>query len=232
MTLHEELNKININQNNFDNNINIDQSNQNLMFSLFAQQFTNDNQSIISDLFYWTNQTIIECMNCINRFYNYQIDSVLIFPLEEINKYKNNQNIISIYDCFSYYQKIETLSGDNAIPCNHCKSITTSNYISSIYLSPEIFILIINKPKFSQIKFEFYEIINLSKYVIVNDVGCFYTLIGVVSELNGNYIANCRNPINCCWYKYDDDYVSDVKNFQNEIIDSTNPCILFYQKAK
>ena len=166
-----------------------------------------------------------------NNKLKYQIGSLLVFPLEEINKYKNNQNIISIYDCFSYYQKIETLSGDNAIPCCYCKSINISNYMSSIYLSPEIFILIINKPKFSPIKFEFYEIINLSKF-IVNNIGCFYTLIGVVSELNGDYIAYCKNSADNKLYKYDNDYVYPANDFKGEIIDSANPHILFYQKAK
>ena len=235
MTLHEELNKKNRNQNNFNNNnINLDQSNQNLMFSLFAQQFANDNQSIISDLFYWSNQTTIHCMQCGIEKYNYQTSSVLIFPLEEINKYKNNQNIISIYDCFSYYQKEEILSGENALPCNNCRLISNNKYISNIYTSPEIFILIIHKPKFSPIKFEFYEEMNLSKFIITNNLGSIYKLIGVVIELNRlnrRFIGYCRNPINYCWYKYDDENINVMNNFKNEIIHSANPCVLFYQKS-
>jgi ubiquitin C-terminal hydrolase len=104
----------------------------------------------------------------------------------------NNNKIISIYDCFKYYQKIETLSGENALPCDYCKLTCSNSYMSSIYTPPEIFIIILEKSKISQIKLEFYEEINLSNFISVNNIGCIYRLFGVVSESEGisrNFIA-------------------------------------------
>ena len=249
MNLHEELNKKSKNNNNNDqNNFKMDRSNQNLMLSIFAKNFMNSSASIISDFFFWTNQSIIQCMNCRIQAYEYQTNSFLIFPIEEIYKYKNNLNMINmnimnimslntksitIFDCFDYYQKIETLSGEDAIPCENCKTISISNYISYIYTAPEIFILIIDKAKNSNIILQFCEKLNLSNYILANKFGCIYNLIGVVSDVNGNrdhYISYVKNPIDNCWYKYDDEYVYPVNDFIKEVISSANPYVLFYKK--
>ena len=246
MNLHEGLNKKNSNNNNIGQNIiRMDKSNQNLMLSIFAKNFMNNNASIISDLFFWTNQSIIQCMNCGIKSYEYQTNYLLIFPIEEIYKYKYNQNMINmsimninqksitIFDCFDFYQKVETLSGENAIPCENCKNISISNYCTYIYTSPEIFILILDKSTNTDIKLQFFEQLNLSNYILANKYGSQYRLFGVVSLINGNkghFIAYVQNPINYCWYKYDDEYVSLVNNFRNEIINEANPYVLFYQK--
>ena len=92
MTLHEELNKIkkNISSNNsFDTQI--DQTNQMLVFNAFFQNFVKENQSVISDIFYATNTTYTQCSGCNIIKYNFQTYFFLIFPLEEIRKYKIQQ---------------------------------------------------------------------------------------------------------------------------------------------
>ena len=247
MNLHEELNKKDINNNILmqnNNNCFMDKSNQNLMLSIFVQQFMNNNKSIISDLFYWTNQIIIQCMNCGIKSYEYQTNSILIFSIEEIYKYKYNfnqnminmsinQNLINIFDCFDFYQRTETMFGEDAIPCNYCKNICNSNYTCYIYTSPEIFILTLDKQKNSDVKLQFFAELNLSNYILFNKIGCQYRLFGVVSETNernGHFISYVRNPIDWRWYKYDDEYVYPLNNFRIEVIDSSNPCVLFYQK--
>ena len=96
MTLHEELNRVKTNI--IINNEIIDQTNKELVLQNFAKEFTEKNQSIISDIFYAMNCTITECCNCHVKLYNYQIYFFLIFPLEEVRKFKfnsqfnNNQN--------------------------------------------------------------------------------------------------------------------------------------------
>ena len=52
------------------------------------------------------------------------------------------------------------------------------------------------------------------------------------SGASGHFIAYCRNPIDYNWYRYNDDIVSKVNNFQKEIIDYAMPYILFFQKVK
>jgi ubiquitin C-terminal hydrolase len=88
MTLHEELNKANSTNNNLTDSINIDQRNKDLVFSVFIKNFTETNQSIISDIFYGVHCSITQCQNCKTISYNYQTYFFLIFPLEEVRKFK------------------------------------------------------------------------------------------------------------------------------------------------
>ena len=114
MALHQELNKAN--SNNMNNDIILDQSNQQLMFSNFANYFMATHKSIISDLFCGINCYIYKCGGCNIQTFNYQTYFFLGFPLEEVIKFKNNNQInnnneVSIQDCFNYNKKINIMSG-------------------------------------------------------------------------------------------------------------------------
>ena len=135
MTLHEELNKAKKHVTN-DINLNIDQRNSQLMFNTFANNFMLKNQSIISDLFYGINCNITQCGGCGVQTFNYQLYFFLVFPLEEVRKFKNsnqlnfnniNNNTVNIYDCFEYDKKIYSMTGENAMYCNHCKRTCNSS---------------------------------------------------------------------------------------------------------
>ena len=52
------------------------------------------------------------------------------------------------------------------------------------------------------------------------------------SGATGHFIAYCKSPIDKQWYRYNDDLVSQVYNFKQEIIDYAMPYILFFQKIK
>ena len=54
MTLHKELNKANKNNSSNSFNMNLDQKNQIEVFNVFLQNFMEENQSIINDIFYAT----------------------------------------------------------------------------------------------------------------------------------------------------------------------------------
>jgi ubiquitin C-terminal hydrolase len=52
-----------------------------------------NNKSIISDLFYRINCNITQCGGCGIQTFNYQTYFFIVFPLEEVRKFKqNNQN--------------------------------------------------------------------------------------------------------------------------------------------
>ena len=114
-----------------------------------------------------------------------------------------NINSVNISDCFEYYQKIEVMSGDNAMHCNYCKRQEEAFYQTYIVNSPEIIIIILNRGKGIEfnVKLEFYEFLNLQSYVKNYNGGSFnYKLIGVVTHLgesgaSGHFIAYCRSPI-------------------------------------
>ena len=296
MTLHEELNKAK-NDVNPNDNYDIDQTDKMKVFNNYLENFKKTNKSIISDLFYSTNCSITECSNCHIKLYNYQVYFFIVFPLEEIRKFKyaqfnqsmnNNINVnmnmnmnfynfmgnnnmmpiynnfftpnsmnninsinminsnniqlqkeVDIFDCFNYETKQNVMSGSNAMYCNNCK-ITCDSYMRTILVTgPEIFILLLNRGKGIEfdVKLNFTEYLDLSNYIEYRDTGYYYKLIGVIthigeSGMGGHFIAYCRDPLTNNWHKYNDAIVSDVSDFQNEVINFAMPYLLFYQKIK
>jgi len=255
MTLHEELN-IPI-QNQVDNNngnMFMDQTNQLLMFNKFIQNFAQNYRSVISDLFYALNCNITQCGNCQKISYNYQIYFFLNFPLEEVRKYKvqnNNQfmnnnfnnfgnnmvnNIVDIFDCFTYEQKINFMGGENAMFCNYCRQTCGSSMRTLLTTGPKILIIILNRGKGIEfnVKINFYQEINLNNYIENKNLNWQYELFGVIthigkSDMGGHFIAYCKEFWTNRWLKYNDALVSQVNDFKSEVIDFAMPYLLFYQ---
>ena len=247
MTLHEELNKAKNNQVNNNNNVTLDQRDQNLMFKIFKNNFIYENQSIISDLFYAINCNVTQCGGCREKTYNYQTYFFMVFPLEEVRKFKFNNfiynlnnNVVDIFDCFNYDRKINEMSGENSMYCNFCRRTCTSSMSTHLITGPEILILLLNRGKGIQfnIKINFPEYLDLLNYIQYNNTGHKYKLIGVIthmgeSGMGGHFIAYCRHPIiDQQWHKYNDAIVTEVNDFQNEVIIFGMPYLLFYQKVK
>ena len=250
MTLHEELNK---GKNNANNNIylGLDQRNQQLMLNSFCKEFMEKNKSIISDIFYGVECNILECGRCYSKTFNYQTYFLIEFPLEECIKYKsnytnnmfnnNNNNIeinqVSLYDCFEYYRKIKILSGDKANYCNYCEQACNFTMCKHLTTGPEILILLFDRGNDNKnIRLYYFENINLINFLELNNLGNNYKLIGVISysEESGNrgsFIAYCRDPISGSWNKYNDSLVTEINNFMDEVIISSKPHLLFYQKV-
>ena len=89
MTLHEELNKSKANTvNNNISNIIFNQTDQQLILQNFLMNFMNENQSIISDIFYGVTHTVTKCSRCPLPKHNFEAFFFLNFPLEEVRKYK------------------------------------------------------------------------------------------------------------------------------------------------
>jgi ubiquitin C-terminal hydrolase len=241
MTLHKELNKAKKGSDAC--NIILDQSNPQIMFQNFANNFIKENQSIISDLFYGINCNNTQCCHCNRNIYNYQIYFFLVFPLEEVRKFKNNNQMnfinqpVNIYDCFDYDRKINCMFGENSMYCNYCKQNTNCQMCTCLTTGPEILILLLNRGKGIEfdVKIIFPEDLNLYNYIEYKNTGCIYKLIGVIthigeSGMGGHFIAYCKDPISLSWYKYNDAIVSEVQDFQKEVINFAMPYLLFYQK--
>ena len=253
--LHEELNNAKINPiENQENMIfNVNQYDENQMFLNFIEEFKKNQKSIISDIFYFIIETKTECLNCrkLNRMrginnpvylYNFQIMNFLIFPLEEIRKYKINmyqQNFqeVDLNDCFLYYQKIDYMQGENQMWCSNCSQNAPSQYMTMLYSAPVDLILILNRGKGNiyNVKLNFSEIIDIGNYVCLkNSNNLIYHLYAIVthigpSNMGGHFIAFCKSPIDNKWYKYNDAMVDYVGNFYNDIVNFGVPYILFYE---
>ena len=259
--LHKELKKSINNLNNQDNpilNQPLNQYDKNNTVMHFFNDFKKE-CSIISDLFFGINETTNECLNCKNIYnlkglnnpicYNYGIFNCIIFPLEEVKNMKNNSsqynnfipnqnNIVNIFECFSYYQKTELFNGENQNYCNNCKQTFDSLYTSKIYISPNILILILNRGKGNiyNVKLDFTETIDISQFILQKEKPQItYNLYGVITHIgesgpNAHFVASCKSPVNKKWYRYDDAFVNPISDFQKEVIEFGTPYILFYEK--
>ena len=215
--------------------------------------------SIISENFFGVIETTNVCLNCKNNFnnigtnypicYNYGIFNSLVFPLEEVINYRNNylanfnnqinqNNSLSLNDCFLYNQKTQRFTGENNNYCNICKQFYDSEYTSRLYSSPNVLILILKRgnDRRYNIKLDFTETLDLTQFVEVKDSPqMIYYLYGVISHLdqngpNENYISFCKSPINNQWYSYNDAFVNLEEDIQMRINNFSTPIILFYQK--
>ena len=255
MTLHEELNKAQPNQiEEFNGNIFEKQKDKALMFQNFSENFIKTQRSIISDLFYALNYNQTQCYNCKALSYNYQIYFFLIFPLEEVRKFKLsnnnnnngfnfnpncNQNEVDLMDCFEFEKKVNFMSGDNAMYCNYCKQTCASSMCTILATGPEILILILNRGKGIEfnVKLNFYENLDLSNYIEIKETGTQYELFGVIthigeSSMSGHFIAYCKDLWdNNTWYKYNDAMVDKVNDFNGDVVNFAMPYVLFYKKT-
>ena len=123
--------------------------------------------------------------------------------------------------------------------CNFCRVTCGSAMRTVLTTGPEILILLLNRGKGIEfnVKINFVNELDLSKYITYANTGYYYKLIGVIthmgeSGMGGHFIAYCLEPKDQKWYKYNDSIISKVNDFQNEVINYAMPYLLFYQKIK
>ena len=149
----------------------------------------------------------------------------------------NQNNIITLYECFLYNKKTDYFTGQNKNYCNICKQLSDSLYASKIIFSPNILVLILKRGKGNiyDIKLDFSEVIDISQFVLLKDKPQLtYSLYGVMTHIgqsgpNSHFVALCKNTDDK-WYRFNDAMVNPIKNFQKEVIEFGTPYILFYQK--
>ena len=170
----------------------------------------------------------------------------LIFPLEEIkniknnfmknNNIQNNNNYITLKDCFNYNQRLEYYTGDNKNYCNFCKQLSDFCYNNKIFNSPKILILIMKRVQENEYNLIFEETLDISEFVYSKDVPILkYNLYGVISDIVKqnipHFVSSCKSPIDNKWYRYDDTKVASISNVEKDVIQYGIPYILFYKKS-
>ena len=209
-------------------------SDKNIAFLHYFYNFINGT-SIISDLFTGHIQATNTCLYCPKLWYSkrqkrysFSRFNCLIFPLKEI--YNSNKNYITLDDCFEHKQKV------NNIYCEICGY--PSQKTSQIYISPKILILILDRGKedLSNIKLKFKETIDITQYVLLKEKDenkLSYNLYAVLTHFEqSHFVALCKSPVNKNWYKFDNENISQINDFEAEVINFGNPDILFYQKIE
>ena len=225
----------------------------------FISYFTRNHNSIISNIYNWTNQIKRKCSNCNAQILSYQTFPYLILDLEKTRKklfmsdlniyhkskinnenwqneyYRNKENIpINLIDCIKYYTSYQN---DFNFLCPMCNLTCKQTTINTIYSSPNIFIFILNRGKNNifSVKMNYPPELDLSKYIEALNCPTKYELTGVITHLgvsgpNGHFIAFCKNPINGKWYKYNDDQVTEADNYN--VHNDGIAYILFYNCLK
>jgi len=185
----------------------------------------------------------IQQNNCLNNFQN-QFNFLMMLQQNQIMMNQqmlmnNNIKEVNILDCFDYDQKPNYMGGENQMFCNCCRSNSDSYMKTNLYTGPEVLILILNRGKGIEfdVKINFTEELDLSKYIENKESGYKYKLIGVIthlgeSSMSGHFIAYCKDPLNGKWNKYNDAIVDEVNDFKKEVIDFAMPYLLFYEKIK
>ena len=140
----------------------------NITFNLFVNYFVNNHQSIISDLFYGTYNSKMKCLICNIVSHNIICYNCLIFPLEEVRKYKKRmQNMVDIIECFEYYQKEDYYTGENQIFCNNCHKMANNLYTSQLLIAPKVLVIILNRGKGLQfgVKLAFGKYLDIKNFI-------------------------------------------------------------------
>ena len=142
---------------------------------------------------------------------------------------------LTVYDCLKELLKDEILSGENQIYCNKCRKMCNSINRTTLYKTPNILVLILNRGKGNsfdcEIEFSSKKNLDLSRYNIINkDSPKEYELFGVISHIGessdeGHFIAYCKH-FDFNWYMFNDSIAKTVG--ENELTNGV-PYILFYR---
>ncbi len=227
-SLNDELNELknkseNYKYNSIDNKNNIND---------LLRYFYSTNNSLIFKNFNWFKIKEIKCINCgknkieLNNFYTLQLDNSDYYDTF-------GKKTITIKDCLNFQLKPKNRN----VYCGNCRMECNTEIKSRIYISPKIFVFLLDRGDFDEkkLKIPFYleEEINLKPYIEQKDY-YKYELIGIVSinKEEKKYVAFCNAFKDQLWYYFNDEQVIKMKakgvifkNNNNNFI----PCILFYK---
>lgn len=226
----------------------------------YAQQYFKNNKSCISDIFYFVTESKMTCQLCNSVTTNYNISNFLIFPLEEVRKIKQRQQMlysnftinnrtVTINDCFAYDNKINHLTGDNMIFCNNCGQYSNATIQNQISYTPNTLAIVLNRGRNNiyNVKMPIPENIDLNTLVHYKTIdGEIYYLSSVICHIKGNnndsysnhFITLAKTTPYSPWVRYNDSLVnalgdSDGKKYINDVLSGDSkvtPYILFYKK--
>ena len=251
--LHQELNK----SKNHSEEAKIDYAqlekdsfDEKKMLNNFIKDYQDKNKSIISDTFYGTVRSTMQCKGCNNIKYSFQTFNLLIFQLKKVKEYKEKLKqkgklFLTIYDAFECDKEEENLDGENMIYCNICKGLKPGVHQQILYSLPKVLIIILNRGRnnldFNE-EFTFPKDLDLSieSYVINNNINTKFYLQSVITHLGesgsgGHFIAYCRNGPEGNFLCYNDASVSTatvhdamMSNISENVYEKRTPYILVY----
>ena len=179
-------------------------------------------------------ETIYNCPKG-NKCYSIQNNTSIMFNLFKISQ--STKGKIDLYKCFDYNFRVIQ---NNQFYCSKCECTHKSQSQDKLLSLPNVLTINLNRGKGKQFidKIEFYEKINIQKYVddtfIDSDKKKFnYKLIAVSIHFGpysnfGQYIAYCYRENEKKYYCFNDTSVCPVKF--KDLKNNGEPCILFYEQ--
>ena len=194
------------------------QSEQKMLNNFFIEY--NKNNTLVSNLFYGINRSVMYCEGCQKFKYSFQVFNILIFPLKKVKDYKKKKCggrgglDLNLYDAFDCEQEVEKLEGENMIYCNRCKRLSPGSHQQQIFGMPQILIIILNRGRNNEdfneeFRFdEYLDFTNRNNILNPQSYKRFY-LSGIITHLGesgsgGHFIAYCRNKVNDDFTCYND----------------------------
>ena len=197
-----------------------DSSNKKQVFQSLYNEI--DKKNIINQIFLGYYETVYQCENNIfTNIYSIQNEYYINFNLEQIQKYYNNLENITITQCFEYYFRKK---GYTKFYCSKCDTYEINNFEEKIYKPPLILVIVLNKGNVFDEFFIPDEILDLSKYIDENEYkneGHFKLI-----SYSAQYSACCMTDDNDTYY-----YNKTVtKNITESEMKSDEPLLLFYRQ--
>jgi ubiquitin C-terminal hydrolase len=204
-------------------------------YNYYSHVFIENNNSVISNLFYGSFNFKMQCTKC--NFISHKIHffNNLTFSLDEVYSFKNNNNnLVDIIECFQFFQRFDSTSIDCQI-CNICNNYFNYNSEKILITIPKILIINLESKGMQSLKLKFYEYLDISNFLYYKNNSCpiYYELIGIISNSetkneNKHYFSFNKNFKDQLWYKYDNN-ITQLSSFQ-EANTEGNPYILIYSK--
>jgi ubiquitin C-terminal hydrolase len=200
--------------------LNYDNLSLNESFSIYNNNISQRENSIIKENFYITTISICECNLCKNISYAYEISLGLTLLLKE-----GIENLENLIENYFLTQKVKKM-------CQQCnKKVECNKYIKICEL-PEILILCIQR-KGNEKPIEINNSLNLEKYLenqLITENNLSYEVKSVINhrgtEKEGHYY--CHINIENKFYEFNDSKVEEKEfDFKNKI-----PYIIWYRKQR
>ena len=235
--LHKELNQIkknNINEDQYIVTYKEDKSNKSDMIERFVKHFSENFNSIISNLFFGMLKEKKTCQNCNMFSYNFGCFCLLTFDLNEICRNNNNNYTLDfLFDAMK--KKIKNYTLDDHVYCDRCLSYQLFTQIKQIYSMPYELIIYLergtNCMNKAAINFPFS--LDVTKYTEFIGSPKYYELVGTVNRIDKNgkeHYVSFTKDLNSQNWIYSDDLQKNIVD-KNMALSVGIPVLLFYNYA-
>ncbi|CAF3299603.1 unnamed protein product [Rotaria sp. Silwood2] len=203
---------------------------------------SNNDTSIISEIFYGQTQSVVTCTQCKEEQTFYDTFSFLAVPVPE-NDYWRQPNGHDLFECFNSFFEDAPIGQRGQWFCNTCgltnakKKIKLSNLPSILIIQLKRFNYDLHSYSKIDTKINYrLENLDLNEYVIAEkkDPSLRFDLIAVSNHwgnlIGGHYTTYGKLHNTNMWYKYNDQWVDQIDI--NQVKYNKDAYILIYQKQQ